>query len=158
MTYRRPTVQTLVLTAVIATIASALFAFSRPAEMLVDGARVESDVPPVTTASDKVYVPLRSVADALGAVTTVEGNQIFVTRGNQSLRLRVGDVHATVNGMPLTFRQPPFQVRGRVMIALKAFARAFGVQATYDPRTARIDVMTPGLGRATTSQPTPATQ
>jgi len=158
MTYRRPTIQTLVLTTVIATIASALFAFSRPAIMLVDGTRVESDVPPVTTSADKVYVPLRSVADALGAETTVEGDRVYVSRGGQSLRLRIGDEHATVNGMPLTLKHAPFRVRGRVMIALKAIASAFGVEAHYDSRNARIDVITPGLGNATTSQPTPETE
>lgn len=158
MTYRRPTLQTLVLTTVVASAASALFAFSRPVEMMVDGARVESDVPPVTTTADRVYVPLRSVADAIGAETTVDGDRVIVTRGNQSLRLRIGDVHATENGMPLTFKHAPFRVRGRVMIGLKAFARALGMQAAYDPRTARIDVTTPGLGRAIVAPPTPETE
>jgi Copper amine oxidase N-terminal domain len=155
--YRRPALQTLVLTAVIATAASALFAFSRPVDIMVDGARVESDVPPITTTADKAYVPLRSVAAAIGADTTVEGDLVIVSRGNQSLRIRIGDVHATENGMPLTFKHAPFRVRGRVMVGLKAFAHAFGMLATYDPRTARIDVMTPGLGQATT-QPTPETE
>ena len=40
--------------------------------MLVDGERVDSDVPPVTTASEKAFVPLRSIADALGAETEVD--------------------------------------------------------------------------------------
>jgi hypothetical protein len=158
MIYRRPTLQTMVLTIVVATAASALFAFSRPVEMLVDGTRVESDVPPVTTTADKVYVPLRSVSDALGAETTVEGDRVYVSRDGQSLRLRIGDVHATVNGMPLTLKQAPFRVRGRVMIGLKSFAHAFGVQAYYDPRTARIDVVTPGLGNASNVEPTPETE
>ncbi len=158
MIYRRPAAKTLVLTAALATAASALFAFSRPAEMMVDGARIESDVPPITTASDKVFVPLRSVADAIGAETVVEGNRVIVVRRDRSLRLRVGDVHAIDNGMPLTFQHAPFRVRGRVMIGLNAFAHAFGLQATYDPRTARIDVLTPGIGRAPVTPPTPQTE
>ncbi|HVA28488.1 MAG TPA: copper amine oxidase N-terminal domain-containing protein [Candidatus Baltobacteraceae bacterium] len=158
MIYRRPSAQTLVLTAALATAASALFAFSRPAEMMVDGARVVSDVPPITTASDKAFVPLRSVADAIGAETLVEGNRVTVVRGDRSLRLRIGDVHASDNGMPLTLQHAPFRVRGRVMIGLNAFAHAFGMQATYDPRTARIDVLTPGIGRAPATAPTPQTE
>ena len=158
MNYRRPTAQTLILTTVIATIAAALFAFSRPAEMLVDGMRVESDVPPVTTSADKVFVPLRSVAQALGAETTTEGDRVIVSRDGQSLRLRVGDVHASLNGMPLTLKHAPFRVRGRVMIGLKNFARAFNVQAYYDPRTARIDVITPGVGSTSNVEPTPAAE
>ena len=150
MTYRAPSRRTLLVTGGVALVASALLAFSRPVVMMVDGERVESDVPPVTTASDRVFVPLRSIADALGAETIPDdkSGRIDVVRANQSLRLRVGDVHATLNGMPLTLRHPPFRVRGRVMVGLAALTRAFGVRASYDPRTARVDVFTPGIGRA----------
>jgi len=150
VTYRALSWQSLTLTAVVALGASSLFAFSRPAVMMVDGERVDTDVPPVTASADKVFVPLRSIADALGAETVVDPKtgMIAVVRGTQSLRLRVGDPKATFNGMPMTLRHPPFRVRGRVMISLKAIAQAFDVRATYDPRRARIDVMTPGVGRA----------
>jgi hypothetical protein len=156
MRYRRPASQTLVLTAVIAAMASALLAFSKPAEMLVDGERVTSDVPPVTTASDGVFVPLRSLADALGADTMVDGSTIDVVRGSQSLHLKVGNVHATIDGMPFTLRTAPFRVRGRVMISLRPIAAAFGVSATYDRRTARVEINT-GVGAAAPVQ-TPVAQ
>ncbi len=149
MNYRPPGWRTLFLTAVVALLASALLAFSRPVIMMVDGERIDSDVPPITT-TDKVYVPLRSIADALGAETTIDEKtgRIDVIRGNQSLRLRIGDEHATLNGMPLTLKHAPFRVRGRVMVGLRTVATAFGVRATYDPRTARIDVLTAGIGQA----------
>jgi hypothetical protein len=157
MTYKRPTWQMLVLTALVATTASMMTALSRPVELLVDGQRIESDVPPVTTSLDKVYVPLRPVADALGLETMVQGSTIDVIRGNQSLRLHVGDVHARLNGMPMTLQHAPFRVRGRIMIGLKALSNAFNVRADYDARLARVYVMTPGIGEAT--QPaTPETQ
>jgi hypothetical protein len=159
VTYRRPGWQTLVLTAAIATFASALLAFSRPLEVVVDGQRIASDVPPVQTSPDKIYVPLRSVADALGAETIVDekGEKIAIVRGNQSLRLTVGDTHATLNGMPLTLHHAPFRVRGRVMVSLQTIARAMGVRAIYDARTARIDVLSPGVGDAL-NHPAPITQ
>lgn len=140
----------------VALLASALLAFSRPVELVVDGERVETEVPPVTTASDRVFVPLRSVADALGAEVTSDDKtgRIEVIRGSQTLRVRIGDNHATLNGIRFTLGHPPFRVRGRVMIALHVFTDAFDVRATYDPRTARIDVLTPGIGRATTSTQT----
>lgn len=135
--------------AVVALSIAALLAFSRPIVVLVDGERVESDVAPVTTANDKAYVPLRSIADALGAETEVDAKgSITVVLGGQVLRVRVGESRATLNGMPLTLRHPPFRVRGRVMISLDAIARALNVRASYDPREARIDVRTPGIGQA----------
>jgi hypothetical protein len=156
MTYRRPSFRSLVLAAAVATIASVLLGFSKPVDIIVDGQRVESDVPPVSTVGNHVYVPVRSLADALGAQTIVDGANIYVVRGSQSLRLRVGDARATVNGMPLTLEHPPFRVRGRVMVGLRAIARAFSVNAAYNARTARVDVMTPGIGEAAPAAPAQA--
>ncbi|MBV8373359.1 MAG: copper amine oxidase N-terminal domain-containing protein [Candidatus Eremiobacteraeota bacterium] len=148
MTYRPLNAWTLVSVAAVALVGSALLAFSRPVEMMVNGQRVDSDVPPVT-AVNRIFVPVRSIANALGAQTLPDNGdgRVDVVRGNQSLRLKVGDTHATVNGMPLTLKHPPFRVRGRVMVELKAVASAFNVRATYDPRTARIDVLTPGIAQ-----------
>jgi hypothetical protein len=138
----------LALISAVAFMTSAALAFSRPTEMLVNGQRVDSDVQPVTTTSSRAYVPLRTLADALGAETQVDGKtgNIAVVLGNTSLRLRVGDTHATLNGMPLTLKHAPFRVRGRVMISLDAVARALNVRASYDSRNARIEVVTPGIG------------
>ncbi len=74
------------------------------------------------------------------------------------MRLKVGDTRATVNGMPLTLKHAPFRVRGRVMVELKAVASAFNVRATYDSRTARIDVLTAGIGQAAVPKTTTPTQ
>jgi hypothetical protein len=138
-----------VLIVCVALLASLVLALSRPIVMFVDGERVDSDVAPVTTASESAYVPLRSVADALGAETEVDkSGSIEVTLGERSLVLRVGDRHAKVNGMPLTLKRAPFRVRGRVLVSLDAVATALGVRAHYDARTARIEVVTPGVGQA----------
>jgi hypothetical protein len=133
-----------------ALLVSVLLAFSRPIVMLVDGERVDSDVAPITTVSQKAFVPLRSIADALGAETEVDAKNetIHVVLGAQSLRVRVGDTHAAVNGIPFTLKHAPFRVRGRVMVSLDAVARALHVHAKYDPRNASIEVLTPGIGQA----------
>ncbi len=142
--------QNLALVAAGALIASSLLVFSRPIVMLVDGERVDTDVAPVTTANAKAFVPLRSIADALGAETEVDSKMgtISVVLGGQTLKLRVGDPHATVDGMPLTLKHAPFRVRGRVLVSLDAVARALNVRASYNPRDGRIEVRTPGIGQA----------
>jgi hypothetical protein len=151
MKYERPSLRTIALAAVTAAMGSALMAFSRPVDIFVDGQHVISDVSPVTTSGNHVFVPVRSVGEALGAQARVEGKDVYIVRGGQSLRLRTGDVHASLNGMPLTLKHAPFRVRGRVMIGLQALARIFGVHANYDARTASVMVMTPGIGEAATS-------
>ena len=46
--------------------------FERHVALVVDGERVDSDVAPVTTGNAKAFVPLRSIADALGAETEID--------------------------------------------------------------------------------------
>ncbi|GAC1499492.1 MAG: hypothetical protein NVS1B14_02990 [Vulcanimicrobiaceae bacterium] len=146
MTEKRAPWKTLSVTAVAALAVSALLTFSRPVELRVDGQRLASEVPPVTQNHD-VFVPLRAISDALGADTRFDADHehIEVIRGDQTLRIAVGSVRATLNGAPMTFRHAPFRVRGRVMMGLRAISRAFGVKAHYDRRTSRIDVDSPGV-------------
>ena len=145
-----PSLKSLVLAAVVAIVASVGMFVSRPVDVVVDGTRMESDVPPVTTAPNDVYVPLRSIADALGARTVVDAktNHVVVIRGSDALELRSGSTHATLDGMPMTLDRAPFQVRGRIMVGLHTVARAFGVRVSYDPVAGRVNVMTPGIGEA----------
>ncbi len=142
-----PSWTSLAATAVIALAASLTLSFSHPVEVRVDGQRLISDVPPVSTTPGRIYVALRPLDDALGATTKFDRQSgwIAVIRGDQTLKLHIGDSHATLNGMPMTLKHAPFRVRGRVMVNVKTLARAFGVHVTYNTRTARIDVQTPGV-------------
>ncbi|HEY8314300.1 MAG TPA: copper amine oxidase N-terminal domain-containing protein, partial [Candidatus Baltobacteraceae bacterium] len=153
----RPNWITLSVTAALALAASLTMAFSRPVEVSVDGQRLISDVPPVSTTHDRVYVALRPLDDALGALTRYDeqSGRVAVIRGDQTLRLRVGDTHATLNGMPMTLKHAPFRVRGRVMVNIRTIARAFGVHLKFDKRTAHVDVQTPGVIEAGTQPDTP---
>jgi hypothetical protein len=149
MTYRPPTGKALVLTAVVALTASAGLFVTRPVDVIVDGTRLDSDVAPVATAN-QVYVPLRSLADALGARTILaaKGDAVAIVRGSDALHLRIGARHATLDGMPMTLDHAPFVVRGRIMIGLESISRAFGVRTSYDAIAGRVEVMTPGIGEA----------
>lgn len=115
--------------------------------MRVDGQPLVSDVPPVSSLNDGIFVPLRPVGDALGAETRYDRKSgiVTVTRGDQVLRLRVGSTSAKLNGMPMTLRHAPFRVRGRVMLSLHAVEQAFGLRARFDKMTARVELETPGV-------------
>jgi hypothetical protein len=150
MRYQAPSKAALTATASIALVASVMFAFSKPIEMRVDGQPLISDVPPVSSVKDGVFVPLRPVGDALGAETRYErkSGDVVVTRGDQVLHLKVGSTHAKLNGMPMTLHHAPFRVRGRVMVSLHAVQQAFGVRVRFDKMTARVEVDTPGVSDA----------
>ncbi|GAC1387792.1 MAG: hypothetical protein NVSMB31_00670 [Vulcanimicrobiaceae bacterium] len=155
--------RTLTITAIIALIVSAALAFSKPVELRVDGQHIVTDVPPVTQ-DHEVFVPLRAIAEALGADTRFESkhgdsDEVEVIRGDQTLRLHLGKKNATLNGSTMTLHHAPLRVRGRVMIGMHAISRAFSVKTRYDRRTARIDVDTPGVieaGAQVDTETTPA--
>jgi len=146
MRYRKPSKTTLAATLVLAIFGSLMFAFSNPVEVRVDGQPVISDVPPVTTPKE-VYVPLRPVGNALGAETRYEhkSGDVVVTRGDETMHLKVGSTHAKINGVPVTLKHAPFRVRGRIMVSLHAVQQVFGVRVKFNRTTARVDVNTPGV-------------
>ncbi|MDQ2858892.1 MAG: copper amine oxidase N-terminal domain-containing protein [Candidatus Eremiobacteraeota bacterium] len=143
---RPPSRKTIVATVVVSAFAATLTSLSHPAALRLDGHRVVSDVPPVTTAKG-AYVPLRVVAESLGASTNYDAKtgQIELVRANDTMRLHVGDRAATLNGKKFTLKAAPFAVRGRTMVPLTVIARAFKTTVRYDTVRARIDVLTPGL-------------
>ena len=143
MNYRPPGMRALVAIVVSATFASGLMALGRPVEMRIDGARIASDVAPIATESNHVFLPLRSVAERLGAETiTRENGNVDVVRGRHLLHVKIGDTRAALDGRPLTLEHPPFRVRGRVMLDMNVLAVAFDASAKYDRGAQRIDVRT----------------
>jgi hypothetical protein len=143
VTYHPLGAKALLAVVVSATFASALVAFARPVEMRIDGARLTSDVSPIATTANHVFVPLRTLADGVGAHTIQHANGgVDVVRGGRSLHVKVGDSTAAINGHPLMLDHPPFRVRGRVMVDLDVLADAFELSANYDRGAQRIDVRT----------------
>jgi hypothetical protein len=102
-----------------------------------------ADVPPVTTAKT-AYVPLRAIAETLGATANYDAKtgSIELIRNDDTMRLRVGDRSASLNGKKLTLKYAPFSVRGRTMVPLQVIASAFRTHVHYDTGHAQIDVMT----------------
>ncbi len=150
---RRPSARSIALTAVVAVVAAATLSLSKPAALRVDGRRMASDVPPVTTTKG-AFVPLRVVAESLGADTNYDAKTgiIELIRGSDTMRLRSGDRVATLDGKKLLLRTAPFSVRGRTMVPLATIARAFGTRVSYDRARANIDVMEPGVDVPETDQ------
>ncbi|MDQ2908357.1 MAG: copper amine oxidase N-terminal domain-containing protein [Candidatus Eremiobacteraeota bacterium] len=143
---RPPRGRSISLTTFAAIVAAALLSLSKPVALHVDGRRMLSDVPPVTTPKG-AYVPLRLVAESLGAETSYDlrTGVIVLVRAHDTMRLRNGDRVATFDGKKVLLPTAPFSVRGRTMVALTTIARAFGTKVSYDRARANIDVMEPGI-------------
>ena len=133
-------------TAVTALVASAALALATPATISVDGQRLASDVPPVTTPAG-AYLPLRAVAEAAGAQTTFDTatGEIVVRRGTDVLTMHAGSTAATMNGHTVALGHAPFTVHGRTMVAGATVAAALGSTVRFDAKHSRVIVRTPGV-------------
>lgn len=151
-----PSRRLVVTTIAVASFASLIGTWSRPAALVIDGERVVSDVPPVTRARE-AFVPLRAVGESLGAQTNYDPRTglVEVMRGSDTLRMHLGDREATLNGSPMTLSHAPFAVRGRTMVSLSVIARAFGSKVSYDDTRANINVTSPGMIEAGAQQDAP---
>ena len=107
----------MLVTALIATIASVMLMAAQAPSLRVDGVKVASDVPPVTSLKGEAYVPLRAVAEALGAVMNYDEKTraIELVRENDRLTLHVGERRAVLNGNPMTLHHSPFAVRTSIL-------------------------------------------
>jgi hypothetical protein len=150
---RFPSARTIAATIALSALASVLTPLSNPVALRVDGQRMISDVPPVTTVRG-AYVPLRAVAETLGATANYDAKSgaVELIRGDDTMRLHAGDRQATLNGAKLTLKSAPFSVRGRTMVPLAVIAKAFNTHVRYDTARARIDVMTSGFEEAGAQQ------
>ncbi len=141
-----PNGRLIVATAVAALVASLSLALSTPATISVDGQRLASDVPPVTSPNG-TFLPLRAVADAAGAQTTFDppSGAITVRRGTDALTMHVGTREAVLNGRRVALAHAPFTVRGRVMVADTTVANTFASTVRFDAKHGRVIVRTPGV-------------
>ena len=149
-----PKRKTVVATTVVSAFAAAITSLSHPAALRVDGHRMISDVPPVTTAK-AAFVPLRAVAESLGADTNYDAKSgtIELIHAGDTMRMHVGESVATLNGSKVSLGAAPFSVRGRTMVPLLVIARALRTQVRYDTNRAQIDVMTSGQDDPTVQGP-----
>jgi hypothetical protein len=149
--------RTLLVTGIFALAASSALAFSRPVTIQIDGRRVSSDVPPVTT-SRQAYLPLRAVTSKLGARVSYDRktHAILVVRGADRLRLHVGRETAVLNGKPMRLTHAPFTVRGRTMVAAHTIERTLGPKVEYNPRKSTIDVVTTDTNSSQADSPAEA--
>jgi hypothetical protein len=142
--------RTFVITGVLALAASTALAYSRPVTIQIDGKRVRSDVPPVTT-QKQAYLPLRVVTSKLGARVSYDRKtrSVLVVHGGDRLKLHLGRKTALLNGQPLTLSHAPFAVRGRTMVSARTIERTLGPKVQYNPRKSTIDVVTTDTSVAT---------
>lgn len=102
-----------------------------PIGVVVNGARVSLDQPPVAQAG-RLFVPLRGIFERLGASVVFQNGQINATAGSTTVALHIGQPVAYVNGQQRTLESPPFLVAGRALVPLRFIAETLGARVSFE--------------------------
>lgn len=102
--------------------------------LVVDGRRLEPDVPPHIV-SGRTLVPARIIAEALGAGVSWDpvSARVRVLLGEQDIILSPGRQTALVNGREVALDVPAQIIAGRTLVPLRFVGEALGVSVGWDP-------------------------
>jgi len=123
----------------------------RTIAIVVNGEPLQSDDPPQVVGG-RLLVPLREVFGALGIVLTRAGDRITARLPTGAVTLNVGSSRATVDGRPVALGSTVVDIDGATYAPLELLVVAFGAQATYDQRGARVEIVSAYIGRNSSAE------
>jgi hypothetical protein len=108
-------------------------------QVVVNGQAMTFDQPPVEQAG-RVFVPLRSIFEQLGASVVYQSGTINATQGSRTVTLQIGSTQATVNGQVQTLDAPPFVDGARTLVPLRFVAQALGATVNWNDNTSTVTI------------------
>lgn len=131
------------------TLAAVAAANAQRIGVAVDGQPVRFEGTRPVMMNNSVLVPLRGVFEQIGA--TVKWNQarqeVTAMRGDQRVRLVIGERFADVNGRSVQLATPAINRDGSTLVPLRFLSEAMGAQVQWNPNRQMVFVNT-GEGRA----------
>ena len=94
----------------------------------------------------RVFVPLRSIFERLGATVVYQSGRINAQRNGQGISLQIGSTQATVNGQVQYLDVAPFIVGATTYVPLRFVAQSFGSNVGYDGSTQVVSISIPHGG------------
>jgi len=106
------------------------------ANALINGKTESTDVP-AKIVSDRTFLPVRFVAESLGAKVGWDGNEnkVTITDGDKKIELIIGKREITVNGKTEKLDAAPFIEDSRTLVPVRFISEALGALVTYDEKT-----------------------
>jgi N-acetylmuramoyl-L-alanine amidase len=119
------------------------------ARLVVNGKQVFPDVPLLVN-SGRMLVPIRIVAETLGAQVDWDGanRAAVVTTPSRRVVMPIDSTAATVNGVEITLDAPAVLYMSRTLVPLRFVAESMGCEVSWDP-TARTASVTSPAARLT---------
>ncbi len=137
----------------VAAIAPASAAKEAPAEkpirtiaIVVNGEPLQADTGPQVVGG-RLLLPLRDVFGAIGIALVRTGATITARLPTGDVRITVGSSVVSVDGKPVRLDAPVVDIDGQTYAPLKLLTAAFGAQASYDQRGARVEIVSAFVGR-----------
>ena len=111
--------------------------------VIIDGKTLAFDVPPQII-NDRTMVPLRAIFEEMGAAIVWDDatRTVTATKDGTVVKLTIGDVAPTVNGVVVALDQPGIIVDGRTLAPLRFVAEAFGGTVEWDGTTRTATIRT----------------
>ncbi len=111
-------------------------------KILVDGLAISFDVSPYIDQHNRVMVPLRAIAEALGAKAEWNGQTRVVTisRGNQVSVFTIDSSTAFYNGSKVQMDTSPVIRAGRTMLPARYVAESLGASVTWNADTRTVSI------------------
>lgn len=110
-----------------------------PVTVYVNGQPMSFDQPPEVRGG-RVFVPLRSVFERLGATVVYDNGAINATGGGRTIALRVGSTQATVDGQPQLLDVAPYVEGSRTLVPLRFIATALGASVNWNSATNAVNI------------------
>lgn len=128
------------------------------ASYTVDGTVYNMDASPLIQ-DGRTLVPVRYLADALGAQTAWDATSqtVTVTAGSTTIDLVIGSTTLTVNGQTSTMDVAPVITDGRTYLPARYVAEALGATVDWDATTQTVTLTWPAPAAPTTTTTTTTT-
>lgn len=127
---------------------------SGPIHVEVNGQPVAFNDTQPRMINGRVLVPLRGVFEQMGAYVhwTDATQTVDATKGDTSVRLRIGDPVASVNGQNVALDVPPRLIGGSTMVPLRFVSESLGADVNWDDRDQLVLITTNGGAMANNYQ------
>ncbi len=133
-----------------AALLAVVFAGTPPAQaqtVMVNGSQLTMNPGPIERAG-RVFVPLRSIFEQMGASVVYQSGTINATRGQRTISLTIGSTQATVDGQTQIVDVAPFIVGATTYVPLRFIAQSLGATVNYNSSTNVVAITHTGGGGA----------
>ncbi len=119
---------------------------TRSIAIAINGEPLVTDASPITI-EGRLLIPLRDVFGALGIAIVRDGDAITARLPTGSVVMHVGSREVDVDGSRVSLDAAIADIDGTTYAPLRLLVAAFGAQATYDQRGAKVEIVSAFVGR-----------